>query len=136
MEDLTRGYDVSVQKRLSDHDAQLRDLDTRTQTIETSQASMRNDIKRLAEALALAESATTSAEVTCAFANESFDRLPGLSVIRLNTSELVSHSSVLESNKPLMSEAGLRENQWIFWGPLRASLGTLCAIHRFRSDRC
>ena len=75
MEDLIRGYDGSVQKRLSEHDAQLRDLDTRTQTIETSQASMKNDIKRLTEALALAESATTSAEVTRAFADESFDRL-------------------------------------------------------------
>ena len=116
MEDLIRGYDGSVQKRLSEHDAQLRDLDTRTQTIETSQASMKNDIKRLTEALALAESATTSAEVTRAFADEAFDRLPDLSVIRLNTSELVSHSSILESIKPLMSEAGLSENQWDLLG--------------------
>ena len=116
MEDLIRGYDSSMQKRLSDHDAQLRDLDTRTQTIETSQASMKNDIKRLTEALALAESATTSAEVTREFADESFDRLPDLSVIRLNTSELVSHSSVLESIKPIMNEAGLSENQWDLLG--------------------
>ena len=116
MGDLIRGYDGSVQKRLSDHDAQLRDLDSRTQTIETSQASMKNDIKRLTKALALAKSATTSAEVTRAFADENFDRLPDLSVIRFNTSELVSHSSTLESTKPLMSEAGLSENQWDLLG--------------------
>ena len=126
MEDLIRGYDGSVQKRLGDHDAQLRDLDSRTQTIETSQASMKSDIKRLTEALALAESATTSAEVTRAFADESFDRLPGLSVIRFNTSELVSHSSILESIKPFMGEADLSENQWDLLGaPLGISRNSI-----------
>ena len=91
-------------------------ISIRALTIETSQASMLNDIKRLTDALALAESSTSVSEVNRAIADESFDRPPDLSVIRLNTSELVSYSSVLDSIKALMSEAGLNENQWDLLG--------------------
>ena len=112
--ELIRKYDAQVQRRFADHDASLKDITDRCDKIDSDQVKMRDDIKRMQDALALAEAAP--AQVRTALESEEFDRPPDLTLVRLNTSELVARAAVLESISPWMSEAGLSDDHWDLLG--------------------
>ena len=110
MEDLFRNYDSGIQKRLAGHDAEIADLNKHITAIESDRDKFKTDLAQMRAALALTES--TAAQVVRTFQEEDFDRQPDLTLIRLNTSELVARSAVFDSIKPWLSDAGLQDDQW------------------------
>ena len=93
-EKLVVDYDVSVQSRLAHIDANIQGLKTQAAGFQNDHIHMRGQIEQLQKAVALAERQTVDKSI---FAEERFDREVDPTIIKVNTEELISKTSLIQA---------------------------------------
>ena len=111
VESLVRDYDKTITSRFTEHDKAIIDITTRTDSIENSQNQMRRDLEQLQAALAVAESASAGAASQAA-RDDSWEREPDLTILRVNAAENIAHAAVLSAIESWLDEADIKQEMW------------------------
>ena len=111
-----RNYDAATQARFATIEANTKALGGRIDKVELDQRGFRTEIDKLRNEPGMAQSAHTPTRSD--IADEEWDRKPDLTLVRLNTAELVAKEAILDTAREWIGDMGVRE-EWEVRGPER-----------------